>query len=76
MKKFVKLKLLNTCRDTYLPQKKYTAGPKHNNAFEWDNAGRLFYIDKFYVTNRDIDEWFQRTGITSEIKVEDFPKPL
>jgi len=74
-KRFVKFKLLNTCRDTYLPQKRFSAGPKSINKFEWDNLGRHYYIDKFYVTNRDIHEWFNRTGVITSIKVADFPKP-
>ena len=51
-----KIKLLNTCSDTYLPQRKYSAGPKGVDLI-WDNIGQNIFIDKGYVSNLDIFLW-------------------
>lgn len=54
--KHFKVKLLNTCSDTYLPERKYSAGPKGVNLI-WDNIGQEIFIDKNYVSNLDIFLW-------------------
>tara|TARA_Y100000385_G_C13051858_1_gene620137 strand:+ start:124 stop:1143 length:1020 start_codon:yes stop_codon:yes gene_type:complete len=59
---YFRLKLLNTCRDVFLPKKKYSAGPKKIQTYVWDNLNELVYIDKYYVTNLDIIEWKKRAG--------------
>lgn len=50
------VKLKNTCRDTYLPQRKYSAGPKDVDLL-WDNFYETVYIDKKYISNLDIYLW-------------------
>jgi hypothetical protein len=52
----MKLKLLDTCSDTYLPQRKYSAGPKGINLI-WDNINQNIFIDKNYVSNLDVSLW-------------------
>lgn len=52
--------LTDTCRDSYLPQRIYGYGKNENKleeGFIWDNVGRDIFIDKFYVTNRQVNEW-------------------
>lgn len=48
--------LTDTCRDTFLPQRVYGYG-KNDDGMLWDNFGRNIFIDKFYVTNRQVNEW-------------------
>jgi hypothetical protein len=48
--------LADTCRDTFLPQRVYGYG-KSEDELVWDNFDRNIFIDKFYVTNRQINEW-------------------
>ncbi len=52
--------LTDSCRDTYLPQRIYAYGKvkdKRQEGFIWDNFDRQIFIDKFYVSNRQINEW-------------------
>lgn len=52
--------LSDTCRDTYLPQRIYGQGQvqdKKEDGFIWDNFNRHIFLDKFYVTNRQVNEW-------------------
>lgn len=58
-----RVKLLNTCRDVYLPQKKYSAGTRKNQDYIWDNMSEHIYIDKYYITNLDVLEWKKRLNI-------------
>lgn len=52
----IKLKFFNTCKDTYLPQKKYSQGPRGIENL-WDNKNDFVYIDKNYRTNLDVNQW-------------------
>jgi hypothetical protein len=55
---FVLLK--DTCRDVYLPQRIYGYGKSQNKGTEgfiWDNFDRHLFIDKFYVTNQQVNQW-------------------
>jgi len=57
-----KIKLQNTCRDTFLPKRKYSAGPRSIELL-WDNFDQNIFIDKFYVTNLDVFLWNkEKTG--------------
>ena len=53
--------LMDTCRDVYLPERIYGYGkidPKKNDdGFLWDNVDRQIFIDKFYVSNQQVNEW-------------------
>jgi len=54
--------LEDTCRDTFLPQRVYSYGPRperHEKLVElmWDNIGRLIYLDKFLVSRADVELW-------------------
>lgn len=51
------IELANTCRDTYLPQRIYSAGPKQEDRYVWDNFSRHIFIDRFYVSNQDVFYW-------------------
>jgi hypothetical protein len=57
--------LTDTCRDTYLPQRIYgygKAADRKAEGFIWDNFDRHIFIDRFYVTNQRLNEWFTLTG--------------
>jgi hypothetical protein len=72
--------LADSCRDTYLPQRIYGYGKVNNpreDGFIWDNFDRQIFIDKFYVTNRQTNEWYKLTGHEEKI-IKDpklFPLP-
>ena len=63
--------LADSCRDTYLPQRIYGYGKvkgRRDEGFIWDNFGRHIFIDRFYVTNRQINEWRLLTNAASKIE--------
>lgn len=72
--------LADTCRDTYLPERVYAYGNRKEQkapGFIWDNFGRKIFIDKFYVTNQQVNEWRILTNDVSSI-VKDrriWPRP-
>lgn len=72
--------LTDTCRDTYLPQRIYGYGkidPKiKNKDFEWDNFDRQIFIDRFYVTNQQVNEWYLLTGNFEKISKNRSKWPL
>lgn len=52
--------LTDSCRDTFLPERIYGYGKvkdRREEGFIWDNFGRNIFIDKFYVTNQQVNEW-------------------
>ncbi len=52
--------LSDSCRDTYLPQRIYgysQVKDKREDGFVWDNFGRNIFVDRFYVSNRQLNEW-------------------
>jgi hypothetical protein len=54
------LLLTDTCRDTYLPERVYAYGKvknKKDKGFIWDNFDRDIFLDKFYVSNQQVNEW-------------------
>ncbi|MBA2405030.1 MAG: hypothetical protein H0V66_09690 [Bdellovibrionales bacterium] len=63
--------LTDTCRDVYLPERIYGYGkidPKKNDqGFLWDNFERQIFIDKFYVSNQQANEWRILSGTTDKI---------
>jgi hypothetical protein len=62
--------LADTCRDTYLPQRIYGLGStpkKKEDEFLWDNFGRDLFIDRFYVSNQQVNEWRVLSGEMSRI---------
>jgi hypothetical protein len=63
--------LTDTCRDVYLPERIYGYGkldPKRpDQDFVWDNFDRQIFIDKFYVTNQQANEWRILTGTLNKI---------
>ncbi len=72
--------LADTCRDTYLPERIYGYGKvkdEKDEGFIWDNFGRNLFIDKFYVTNRQVNEWRILRGEPSKIEINrsQWPKP-
>ncbi len=58
--------LTDTCRDTFLPQRVYGYS-KDDEGLMWDNFDRNIFIDKFYVTNRQVNEWRLLKNETSKI---------
>jgi len=58
--------LEDICRDVYLPQKVYGYKVKNDKkrkfSWVWDNFNRNIFIDKFMVTNREVNEWISTTG--------------
>lgn len=70
--------LADTCRDTYLPQRIYAYGKvkdKKDEGFLWDNFDRDIFIDRFYVTNRHINEWRLALGQNIITDRTLWPKP-
>lgn len=62
--------LSDSCRDTYLPQRIYPYGKvkdKRSEGFIWDNFDRNIFIDKFYVSNRQVNEWRIQNGETTKL---------
>jgi hypothetical protein len=54
------LLLTDSCRDTYLPERIYPYGKvkdPREEGFLWDNFGRRIFIDRFYVTNQQVNAW-------------------
>lgn len=55
------LALLNSCKDHYLPERVYAYGvtqtSRAQDVFLWDNFGRELYLDRFPVSNREVNEW-------------------
>lgn len=72
--------LTDTCRDTYLPQRKYGYGKvdakKKDQDFSWDNFDRHIFIDRFYVTNQQVNEWHLLNGKMEKIEKDRFKWPL
>ncbi|OUR93494.1 hypothetical protein A9Q84_18650 [Halobacteriovorax marinus] len=58
--------LEDICRDVYLPQKIYgykvKKDTKRKFSWVWDNFNRNIFIDKFLVTNREVNEWITTTN--------------
>jgi hypothetical protein len=66
----------DSCRDVYLPQKNYgyrTEEKKRGRKFTWtwDNFDKNIFIDKFLVTNREVNEWIA----TMKKDIEKFTPP-
>lgn len=63
--------LTDSCRDTYLPERIYGQGQvkdRREDGFIWDNFGRNIFIDRFYVTNRQINEWRVLSGEVNKVE--------
>ncbi len=56
------VRLEHNCHDTYLPNGKYSAGLDPQSAMVWDNINRDIFIDKNYVTYRDL-KYFQNRDV-------------
>lgn len=72
--------LTDSCRDTYLPERVYGYGKvqdRREDGFLWDNFGREIYLDKFYVTNQQVNEWRILKGEKDKIEADrtKWPKP-
>ncbi len=60
-----KIFLPKTCHEMYLPERIYGYGEvsdPRKQGFLWDNAGRKIFVDKFYVSQKDIYEWKKHLG--------------
>jgi hypothetical protein len=63
--------LTDTCRDTYLPERIYGYGKiEKNQNFEWDNFDRDLFIDKFYVSNQQVNDWRILTNESSKVMAD------
>lgn len=68
--------LEDSCRDTFLPRRKYAYGEENKTeALEWDNFDANIFVDKFLVSNRDIREWNEATGLEVAYDSESLAKP-
>lgn len=72
--------LADSCRDTFLPQRIYGYGKvkdKREDGFIWDNFDRNIFVDKFYVTNRQVNEWRLLSGEPGKVLAERkmWPRP-
>ncbi len=62
--------LADSCRDTFLPERIYgysRAQKKTDEGFIWDNFNRNIFIDKFYVSNQQVNEWRILSGDESKL---------
>ncbi|WP_127716471.1 hypothetical protein [Halobacteriovorax sp. HLS] len=63
--KYYDLDFEDSCRDVYLPQKNYGYKTKKTtrNKFlwTWDNMNKNIFLDKFLVSNREVNEWIETT---------------
>lgn len=62
--------LTDTCRDSWLPQRIYnysTSDLKKDEGFLWDNFNRNIFIDRFYVTNQQVNEWRLLNGQNEKV---------
>jgi hypothetical protein len=63
--------LSDACRDTYLPERLYGYGKvkdKRSEGFVWDNFDRNLFLDRYYVTNRQVNEWRLLTNQTAKLE--------
>lgn len=72
--------LTDSCRDTFLPERIYGYGKvqdKRDEGFIWDNFGRKIFIDRFYVTNRMVNEWRILSGESQKFEKDrtKWPRP-
>lgn len=72
--------LSDSCRDTYLPERIYGYSKpkdKREEGFIWDNFNRDIFVDKFYVTNRQLNEWYLLTGQSAKVEEDrkKWPRP-
>ena len=70
--------LTDTCRDVYLPQRIYGYGKiTKERDFQWDNFDRHIFLDKFYVTNQQVNEWQLLQGNLEKVVTdkEKWPQP-
>jgi hypothetical protein len=56
------LEFQKNCHRVYLPQRKYSYGPKEVKkdtkiGMTWDNFRRHYFLDKFLVSNYEVAEW-------------------
>lgn len=71
--------LTDSCRDTYLPQRVYgysKVKDKREDGFLWDNFDRHLFLDKFYVTNRQLNEWYLLEGENAKLILDRKKWPL
>jgi hypothetical protein len=59
-KESFQIELINKCHQIELPENIYQYG----DDFLWDNYHRKILIDKYYVTNRQVNEWKKSKGRT------------
>lgn len=64
--------LLDTCRDSYLPESRYATGPlqKSVNDWQWDNFDLALFIDRQPVSVRDVREWLDYANFEGVEKPE------
>ncbi len=65
--------LTDSCRDTFLPQRIYGYSKpkdKRDKGFLWDNFDRHLFIDRFYVSNRQVNEWRLLRGEISRLDLD------
>lgn len=69
----LKLRLKDSCREVYLPQRFYPfMANQRTVTIEWDSFGRDIFVDKNLVRNKDILNWAKRSG--KEKTVQEFEK--
>jgi hypothetical protein len=74
------LVLSDSCRDTFLPERIYGYGDvedKRQEGFIWDNFDRNIFLDKFYVSNQQVNEWKLLLGGEHKLELDRslWPKP-
>lgn len=58
-----KVKLENTCNSVLLPERIYAAGTYEDTSKIWDSFGQKIFVDRYYVSNKDVNEWIEASGV-------------
>lgn len=74
----IHLALFNSCQDFYLPERVYAYGvsqtSRAQDVFLWDNFGRNLYLDRFPVSNREINQWISLHPKMNHLKIDEVKK--
>ncbi|MDD0854267.1 hypothetical protein HBN50_14230 [Halobacteriovorax sp. GB3] len=60
-----------SCHEVFLPQRIYGYGnPKEQKIWDWDNFNQKIFIDKFQVTNYEVNKWIETSALAKKLKVK------
>ena len=66
----LQLSFVDSCQEIYVPQRYYPfMANKRAATISWDNFNRDIFVDKFLITNREVNEWIDTMGLSIEKKL-------